>query len=380
MIVFSSSFECGNGKNFKKIGKNRYRCEVIGDKKVYCYYFCFDLENTSKKVQEIEVEIWNDPLIDDVEGFISHFPTTIWISSKGTGKFLALDSRLCRVKEAHIEITIVLNPGEKRRITNNWPCYYSDTCDFLEKIVKERGNCEIFVCGKSAGNRQITGIRTGEKGKPRVLCLAGQHPVEFPGIWAVRSIADFITSQIPEAERLRKRFYFEIIPIVNPDGNVNGRNCFTDEKVDLYQVFGENPDADQPQSTEGKILWQWATHPPADLWINFHCYLGWRTNSEFPYDGWYQVPYETFSNPEKRKIYIALCDTMRLLTDAPSTSIEPEIHWQNSFEHQLATRYSIPHVFYEINGGTAGPFQSSKRGLNVFIQCMRTFEHLIYGK
>ncbi len=374
MIEFSISFECGNGKNFSQIGQNRYRCEVSGDKKVYCYYFCFDIENTSKEARSIDIEIWNDPLINDVEGFISHFPTTIWISTPDGKRFQALEQSLCRVKQSHIELSLLIGPEEKKRITNNWPCSYSDTCSFMKKIAEERGNCEIFIAGKSAGKRDIAGIKTGGKDKPRVLVLAGQHPVEFPGIWAVRGIIDFITSQIPEAERLREKFLFEIIPIVNPDGNVAGRNCFTDERVDLYQVFGDNPDLKEPESTEGKILWKWATEPVADLWINFHCYLGWRTNSEFPYDGWYQVPYDTFSDPVKRKIYTKLCDTIRLMTDAPSTSVEPDTHWINSFEHQFAKRYNIPHVFYEINGGTAGPFQSCKRGLNVFIQAMKTFE------
>ncbi|MCM8815739.1 MAG: hypothetical protein NC931_07175 [Candidatus Omnitrophica bacterium] len=374
MINLSSSFECGNGKNFFQLGENRYRCEVVGDKKVYCYYFCFDVENISENEETVYIEVWQDPLIGDSEGFISHFPTTIWISTKDGRRFQPLEQSLCRVNRQNIEISISLKPGEKRRITNNWPCYYSDTKNFLEHLVNERKNCEILILGKSCGNRDIIGIKAGTRGKPRILCLAGQHPVEFPGIWAIRAIADFITSGIPEAENLRKKFWFEIVPIANPDGNVAGRNCFTDEGVDLYQVFGENPDTDEPDSTEGKILWRWATGLPADLWINFHCYLGWRTNSEFPYDGWYQVPYDTFTDIKKRKVYERLCDTIRLMTDAASTSIEPEIHWLNSFEHQLARRYNIPHVFYEINGGTAGPFQSQKRGLNVFIQTMKTFE------
>lgn len=380
MINFSSSFECANAKNFKKTGKNKYRCEVIGDKKVYCYYFCFDIMNTSKKMQSFKIEIWNDPDVNDVEGFISHFPTTIWVSTPDGKRFQAFDPSLCNVKNDHIEVSLSLDAGEKRRITNCWPCSYSETCSFLKKLTMERHNCEIFIAGKSAGNREIIGIKTGKVGKPRILCLAGQHPIEFPGIWAARSIADFITSGIPEAETLREKFYFEIIPIANPDGNVAGRNCFTDEGIDLYQVFGENPDAKEPESIEGRILWKWATMPPADLWVNFHCYSGWRTNSEYPYDGWYQVPYEIFSDITKRNIYSRLCDTLRLMTDAPSTSIEPEIHWQNSFEYQLSKRFNIPHVFYEINGATAGPFQSMKRGLNVFIQTIKTFDYCFTGR
>ncbi|MGB9641853.1 MAG: M14 family zinc carboxypeptidase [Candidatus Ratteibacteria bacterium] len=376
MLKFSSSFECGNGKNFRQISENRYRCEVVGDKKVYCYYFCFEIENTGKDTAST-IEVWHDPVVNDPEGFISHFPTTIWVSTDDGKRFHALEQSRCHTLDDHIEISLFLKQGKKLLITNHWPCTYSDTCNFLKNLVKDRKNCEIFSLGISAGNREILGIKAGNASGPRILCLAGQHPVEFSGIWAVRAIVDFITSCLPEAEALRNKFIFEIIPVVNPDGNVAGRNCFTDEGIDLYQVFGDYPDREHPDSTEGKLLWQWATEQNTDLWLNFHCYLGWRTNSEFPYDGWYEVPYNVFKNDSKRKIYRALCDTMRLLTDAPSTSTEPETHWLNSFEYQLAKRFSIPHVFYEINGATAGPFQSAKRGLKVFRNAMKTLEHVI---
>jgi len=375
MVKFSSDFECGNGKNFQQISSDRFRCQVKGDKKVYCYYFCFDVISSEKK--DITIEVWHDPDINDPDGFISHFPTTIWISKDGR-RFLPLDKSYCKCFDDHIEISLFLMPEQKIRVTNNWVCSYSDTCDFINKIVKERKNCEFFVPGKSFGNRDIMGIRTGNTNKPVVMCIAGQHPVEFPGIWAVRAVIDFITSSLPEAKELRNDFLFEIIPIVNPDGNVAGRNCFTDEGIDLYQVFGENPFAAQPPSKEGELLWNLATSQPLCLWINFHCYLGWRANSEYPYDGWYQVPYDVFSDTRQKTIYQALCDTLRLQTDAPSTWIEPEIHWKNSFEYQLALRYNIPHVFYEINGGTAGPFQSGKRGLKVFTMAMKTLKHF-YG-
>lgn len=376
MIKFSSSFECGNGKNFCHIKENRYRCEVSGDKITYCYYFCFDIKNEGAET-EIDIEIWHDPDINDPEGFISHFPTTIWVSTQDINRFHPLEQSLCTVFKDHIVVHLNLAPESIMRITNNWPSPYSDTCNFIKKLADERTNTEVFSLGKTVLKRDIVGIRTGAQGKPRILCLAGQHPIEFPGIWAVRTIADFITSKIPYAEEMRKNFLFEIIPIVNPDGNIAGRNCFTEEGIDLYQAFGENPDAEYPESVEGRLLWKWATDKKAALWINFHCYLGWRTNSEYPYDGWYQVPYETFSDIREREIYCLMCDVMRLLTDAPSTSIEPSVHWINSLEYQLAKRYNIPHVFYEINGGTAGPFQSGKRGLQVFFNTIRTLEHYI---
>ena len=134
----------------------------------------------------------------------------------------------------------------------------------------------------------------------------------------------------------------------------------------MYLAFGDNPDAQEPESHESKLLWRWALDRPMDLWMNIHSYLGWATNSEYPYDGWYEVADPVFSDGAKARLHRALCDTVRLETDGPSTQLRRGINSANTMCYQLAKRHDIPSVFYEINGGTGGAFRSVKRGLHVF--------------
>jgi hypothetical protein len=377
MVHFSSDFECGNSKNFRKIGKDRYRCEVVGDKKIYCYYFCFDVHNEGPAT-EVSIEVWHDPLVNDVSGFISHFPSTIWVAPQEWNRYRPLDQTCVEVHKEHLVIHLSLEANKTLRVTDNWPSPYSDTCAFLKKLAGERQDrCCLFTIGKSVQGREIIGLRAGTPGAPRMLCIAGQHPIEFPGVWAMRAIADYISSAIGEVQILREKMLIEVIPLVNPDGTVLGRNAFTSENFDMYVAFGSKPNAQEPEAAESKLLWRWITEKDTALWMNVHCYLGWRNNSEPPFDGWYEVPRGLFSDSKRKHTYEALCDTMRLETDSPSTTMEPDIHTENTLEYQIAKRYGIPSVFYEINGGTAGAFQSGKRGLRVFKNAVKTFLDLI---
>ena len=372
MIEIRSDFECGNAKNVERIAKDRYRIEVVGDKPVYCYYFCFDVTNTGPET-EVAIEVWHDPQVNDVPGFMSHFPTTIWIRPQGWHRYRGLPQERCDTLDDHLVIRLPVESEQSLRVTDMWPAPYSDTCQFLRNLSVERSDrCELIKIGESVRGRDILGIRAGRPGAPRMVCVAGQHPIEFSGVWAMRGIADYVTSLIPRAASLRQSMEIEVIPIVNPDGNVMGRNGFNAEGLDMYLAFGEDPDAQEPECHEGKLVWQWALDRPIALWMNVHNYLGWATNSENPYDGWYEVADPVFRDETKARLYQALRDTMRLETDGPSTHLRRSVHSANTMCYQFARRYDIPSVFYEINGGTGGAFRSAKRGLHVFKRAVDT--------
>jgi murein tripeptide amidase MpaA len=55
------------------------------------------------------------------------------------------------------------------------------------------------------------------------VVLTGRiHPGESNGSWMLKGAIDFLTSDAPEAELLRDNFVFKIIPMLNPDGVING--------------------------------------------------------------------------------------------------------------------------------------------------------------
>lgn len=374
MITITSDFECGNAKNVTQISDKHFRLEIVGDKATYSYYFCFDVQNRGT-VTDVTVEVWADPVFNDPRDFVVSFPTTVWVKPEKMDRFKPFQGRVDGCGD-HLIIHLNLEANESVRVTNVWPAPYSDTCHFLQKLSEERSErCELFSLSKSIQGREILGIRAGTPGRPKVLCAAGQHPIEFTGTWGMRGIADFISSYLPDAVALREQLQVEVIPVVNPDGNVMGRDAFNAEGFDMYLTFGDNPDADEPEAHESKLLWRKMVEERPALWMNIHAYIGWKNNSEYPYDGWYEVVDPVFQNAGQAQLHQAICDTMRLETEGPSTHQKPSIQRQTTMCYQMAKRFGIPSVFYEINAGTAGPYGSAKRAIHVFRRAVNTLLH-----
>lgn len=63
---------------------------------------------------------------------------------------------------------------------------------------------------------------TNKINKRGVVISARVHPGESVGSWMMKGVIDFLTSDCIEAEALRKLFIFKVIPMLNPDGVING--------------------------------------------------------------------------------------------------------------------------------------------------------------
>jgi len=63
-----------------------------------------------------------------------------------------------------------------------------------------------------------------EEVRSRVLCVVtGRvHPGETNASWMMHGILDYLISNTKEAEKLRNMYVFKIVPILNPDGVING--------------------------------------------------------------------------------------------------------------------------------------------------------------
>lgn len=375
MIRLVTDFECGNGKNVQQLAEDSFRLEVDGDKLPgYCAYFCFDLINDGPAA-EVSIDLREDSRWGVRTGFGSAFPTTIWIKPVGFHRFRPLRGQLPECIDGQVAFKVPVEQNQRLRVSMTYVAPYSEVSENLRELAAQRpGRCELFSVGKSVQGREILGLRAGTPGKPKVFCVAGQHPHEHPGVWGTLGIADFMSSFLPEAGGLRDRLEVLAVPMVNPDGNVTGRNAFNAEGLDTYYpAFGEDPDAPEPEAHESRLLWKWVGEEKPAVWMNIHCYTGWRLNSEYPFDGWYEVEDRgLFQDAGQRRLYDALCDTLRLETDAPSTHERASIHPPSTLCYQMARRYGIPHVFYEINNGTAGKHAATQRALHVFKRVANT--------
>ncbi|XP_054728956.1 cytosolic carboxypeptidase Nna1 isoform X2 [Anastrepha obliqua] len=123
---------------------------------------------------------------------------------------------------------------------HSYPYTYSDLQDYLMNIQKDPVKskfCKLrLLCRSLAGNNvyylTVTAPVPDEEAmrkKKAIVVSARVHPSETPASWMMKGLMDFITGETLAAKRLRHRFIFKLIPMLNPDGVIvgNTRNSLT---------------------------------------------------------------------------------------------------------------------------------------------------------
>ena len=114
-----------------------------------------------------------------------------------------------------------------------YPYNYSDMLDDLTKISSDPAKSSFCtrktLCLSLAGNKvemlTITSKNNLENmGKRKGVFITSRvHPGESVGSWMMKGVIDYLTDENnEEAETLRQNFVFKIIPMLNPDGVING--------------------------------------------------------------------------------------------------------------------------------------------------------------
>ena len=116
-----------------------------------------------------------------------------------------------------------------------FPYTYSDLADDLSRIEKDSYTQHFFhrntLCRTLAGNKcEYLTITSKDKDpksqssleKKGVFISARVHPGESNSSWMMKGLIDFLVGSSPEARVLREKFVFKIVPMLNPDGVING--------------------------------------------------------------------------------------------------------------------------------------------------------------
>ncbi|XP_070763219.1 cytosolic carboxypeptidase 4-like [Enoplosus armatus] len=78
----------------------------------------------------------------------------------------------------------------------------------------------ISACPASRGWKDMHQLRN----RPCIVLTGRVHPGESNASWVMKGTLEFLCSSDPVAQSLREAFVFKIIPMLNPDGVINGTN------------------------------------------------------------------------------------------------------------------------------------------------------------
>ena len=59
--------------------------------------------------------------------------------------------------------------------------------------------------------------------RPYIFLSARVHPGETNASWVMKGTLEYLMSNSPTAQSLRESYIFKIVPMLNPDGVINGK-------------------------------------------------------------------------------------------------------------------------------------------------------------
>ncbi|KAM8892295.1 cytosolic carboxypeptidase 4 isoform 2-T2 [Spinachia spinachia] len=95
----------------------------------------------------------------------------------------------------------------------------------------------ITACPASRAWKDMHQLRN----RPCIVLTGRVHPGESNASWVMKGTLEFLCSSDPVAQSLREAFVFKLIPMLNPDGVVNGTNRCDLSSEDLNRQWS-NPD------------------------------------------------------------------------------------------------------------------------------------------
>ncbi|KAL3887872.1 hypothetical protein ACJMK2_000261, partial [Sinanodonta woodiana] len=125
------------------------------------------------------------------------------------------------------------NENDTYYLAHCYPYTFTDLKDDLENLLNDKQRQQFItrevLCETRAGNSCFLVTVTNfdqpkeiQSEKKAVVITARVHPGESQASWMLKGAIDFITGPDPDAQELRNRFIFKIIPMLNPDGVIVG--------------------------------------------------------------------------------------------------------------------------------------------------------------
>ena len=113
----------------------------------------------------------------------------------------------------------------------------------IEKLTTKFYCSKEILCYTILGNPcyllTITSPQSSNRKTPKqgIVLTARVHPGETVGSWMLQGVIEFLLSENKYAEMLRKNYVFKIVPMLNPDGVINGNYRCSFSGCDLNRRY-----------------------------------------------------------------------------------------------------------------------------------------------
>jgi len=152
---------------------------------------------------------------------------------------------------------------------------------WLEDISRNPGVRREGI-GESVDGRPLWLLTIGpERPEKTVLLTSLAHPGEDAAGYFVEGLVSFLLSDDPQAQSIRRRLLFKIIPVMNPDGLYRGHARLNAHMEDLNSAWdvAKRDDEGEPEIVAVRTwLTAWTACRALDFHFDIHCNGQSRTN------------------------------------------------------------------------------------------------------
>ena len=267
-LIFESRFEGGNLAMASKVSEKEYNLLLQTDinSRGHTQWFYFRVQNT-KAQTTVKFNLLNFPKSDSL---FNHGMKVAMFSTKGSfaeasGWFRGGENIMyypngitkdyTPSKKSYYTLTFTYTfsfSNDTVYFAYSLPYSYSSLQSLLDSYETDPQRNQYIhrktLCRSLGGNNcdylTITNKGTLEeiRAKRAVIISARVHPGETVGSWMMLGILDFLTGEDPEADALRSRYIFKVVPMLNPDGVINGNYRCSLVGADLNRRW-KNPNA-----------------------------------------------------------------------------------------------------------------------------------------
>ena len=135
-------------------------------------------------------------------------------------------------------------------MAHGYPYTFTDMLRYLSELqsdperkahVQRKTLCKT-IAGKSCDMLTVTSFQSdpAEISKRKGVVISSRtHPADSGASFMMEGVIDYLTGPTPQAKTLRDNFVFQIVPMVNIDGVINGSSRYNLLGFDLQNCWAE---------------------------------------------------------------------------------------------------------------------------------------------